>query len=95
MTEGSGRCAAVSVVLDEETRGALQWIASSAKAQVRQVLRAQIVLAAAGGAGNAAIARRLAVCVNTVRKWRERFAERGLEGLSLRHLRTCSSDGVA
>ncbi|MEH0578585.1 hypothetical protein QBA54_29860 [Streptomyces sp. B21-108] len=40
MTEGSGRCAAVPVVLDEETRGALQRIASSAKAQVRQVLRA-------------------------------------------------------
>ncbi len=62
-------------MLDEETRGALQRIASSVKAQVRQVLRAQIVLAAAGGAGNAAIARRLAVGVNTVRKWRGRFAK--------------------
>ncbi|MEV5878106.1 helix-turn-helix domain-containing protein [Streptomyces sp. NPDC052101] len=81
MTEGSGRCAAIPVVLDEDTRGALQRIASSAKAQVRQVLRAQIVLAAADGAGNAAIARRLAVGVNTVRKWRGRFAEHGLEGL--------------
>lgn len=81
MAEGSGRYAAVPVMLDEETRGALQRIASSAKAQVRQALRAQIVLAAAGGAGNAAIARRLAVSVNTVRKWRGRFAERGLEGL--------------
>jgi transposase len=48
---------------------------------VRQALRARIVLAAADGAGNAAIARGLAVCVNTVRKWRGRFAERGLEGL--------------
>jgi transposase len=81
MTEGSGRCAAVPVVLDEETRGALQRIASSAKARMRQVLRAKIVPAAAGGAGNAAIARRPAVCVNTIRKWRGRFAERGLEGL--------------
>src|SRR5688572_19441335 len=81
MTEGSGRCAAVPVVLDEETCGALRRTASSRKAQVRQVLRAKIVLAAASGADNAAIARRLAVGVNTVRKWRGRFAERGLEGL--------------
>ncbi len=69
------------VALDEETRGVLQRIASSAKAQVRQVLRARIVLVAADGAGNAAIARHLAVSVNTVRKWRGRFAERGLDGL--------------
>ncbi|MFD7533536.1 IS630 family transposase [Streptomyces sp. NPDC059849] len=67
--------------LDDETRDLLQRVASSAKAQVRQVLRARIVLAAADGAGNAAIARQLAVCVNTVRKWRGRFAERGPEGL--------------
>jgi hypothetical protein len=40
------------------------------------------VLAAADGAVNAAIARQqLAVCLNTVRKWRGRFAQRGLEGL--------------
>jgi transposase len=81
MAEGSGWDAAAAVAVDEETRGVLQRIASSAKAQVRQVLRARIVLAAADGAGNAAIARRLAVSVNTVRKWRGRFAERGLEGL--------------
>jgi transposase len=79
MTEGSGRRTAVPVVMDEETRGALQRTASSAKAQVRQVLWARIVLAAAGGADNAAIARRLAVGVNTVRKWRGRFAS-GADG---------------
>lgn len=76
-----GRDAAVPVELDEETREMLQRVVCSAKAQVRQVLRARIVLAAADGVGNAAIARRLAVCVNTVRKWRGRFAERGSDGL--------------
>ncbi|MGI5254187.1 IS630 family transposase [Actinacidiphila glaucinigra] len=81
MTEGSRRCAAVAVVVDEVTRGVLVRIASSAKAQVRQVLRARIVLAAADGVGNAAIARRLGVNVHTVRKWRGRFAMLGLEGL--------------
>lgn len=33
------------------------------------------------GRGNGAIARRLSVSVNTVRKWRGRFARLGLEGL--------------
>ncbi|MEV7236763.1 IS630 family transposase [Streptomyces sp. NPDC051020] len=71
----------MSVTVDEVTRGALERMASSAKGQVRQVLRAKIVLAAATGVGNAAIARRLAVNVNTVRKWRGRFAALGLDGL--------------
>ncbi|WP_409470353.1 IS630 family transposase [Streptomyces sp. HC307] len=81
MAEGSGRCAAAAVVVDEEVRGVLERIVSSTKAQVRQVLRARIVLAAADGVGNAAIARRLAVSVHTVRKWRGRFAGLGLAGL--------------
>ncbi|WP_374200213.1 helix-turn-helix domain-containing protein [Streptomyces sp. AC555_RSS877] len=46
-------------------------------AQVRQVLRAKIVLAAADGLANAAIARELKVSINTVRKWRGRFAAGG------------------
>ena len=39
----------------------------------RDVLRARIVLAAADGEPNAAIARRLGICCDTVRKWRARF----------------------
>lgn len=72
---------AVVVVVDEVTRGMLERITSSQKAQVRQALRATIVLAAADGVGNAAIARQLMVSVHTVRKWRGRFVELGLEGL--------------
>jgi transposase len=81
MAEDAGRCAAVAVVIDEHTRGVLQRTVSSPKSQVRQVLRARIVLAASDGTGNAMIARRLTASVNTVRKWRGRFAERGLDGL--------------
>jgi transposase len=54
---------------------------ASAKLQVRAVLRARIVLAAANGLANGAMARELAVSVNTVRKWRGRFAAQGLDGL--------------
>ena len=50
-------------------------------APVRDVLRAQIVLLAADGMTNAEIAWTLGVCVDTARKWRRRFTERGLTGL--------------
>ena len=47
----------------------------------RDWLRAQIVLAAARGRASARIAADLHVSVDTVRKWRGRFAARGLDGL--------------
>ncbi|MFI9047021.1 helix-turn-helix domain-containing protein [Streptomyces sp. NPDC053427] len=72
---------AVAVELDERARQRLVRTVASARAQVRQVLRARIVLAAADGEANGAIARGLGVSVNTVRKWRGRFATTGLEGL--------------
>ena len=50
-------------------------------AQQREVVRARIVLAAADGQQNIQIAGRLGVAVNTVSKWRKRFAEEGLSGL--------------
>lgn len=49
-------------------------LARAHKAPARLVLRARIVLAAAAGAATAAIARELHVTVDTVRKWRARFA---------------------
>ncbi|HMK99767.1 MAG TPA: IS630 family transposase [Acidimicrobiales bacterium] len=45
-------------------------------------MRARIVLAAADGAQNVDIARRVGVCVDVVSKWRKRFAQEGLEGLA-------------
>ncbi|SEF03321.1 Transposase [Streptomyces sp. 3213] len=72
---------AVVVELDEAVRERLIGVTVSAKAQVREVLRARIVLAAAEGLGNGAIAGESAVTVNTVRKWRGRFALQGPDGL--------------
>jgi transposase len=68
------------IVLSEDERVALVAL-TRPSAQARQVLRARIVLAAADGCGNAGIARDLAVCQDTVRKWRSRFALRRLPGL--------------
>ena len=53
-----------------------------AKTPCRDRLRAQIVLAAARGRGNARIARDLGISQDTARKWRGRFAVRGLDGLA-------------
>ena len=69
------------MVLEREVRERLARTVCSPKAQVRAVLRARIVLAAADGRANGAIARELKVSVNTVRKWRGRFATGGLDGL--------------
>ncbi len=55
--------------------------ASSARAEHRQVVRARILLAAAQGQANAVIAVDLGLHVDTVRKWRRRYAAHGLAGL--------------
>lgn len=70
------------VILGEADRQALQALAGRGSAEHRQVLRARIVLAAAGGDSNAVIARRLAITEDTVRKWRKRFCHDGLPGLA-------------
>nr|QIY76728.1 IS630 family transposase [Streptomyces sp. RLB1-33] len=70
------------VDLAEPVRARLRRLTASVTAQVRQVLRAKIVLAAADGLPNTAIARKLKVSVNTVRKWRGRFAAGGLAALT-------------
>jgi transposase len=72
---------AVLVVLSAGERTALKKRARGAKIAHRDWLRAQIVLAAAGGRASARIAADLGVSVDTVRKWRGRFAARGLDGL--------------
>ena len=45
-------------------------------------MRAQIVLHAARGRSNACIARQTGLHLDTVRKWRGRFAEDGMHGLA-------------
>lgn len=70
------------IVLSDEVRRRLEELVRRRTAEQRMVLRARIVLAAAGGEENASIASRLGVALNTVIKWRKRFYEEGLEGLS-------------
>jgi transposase len=48
------------------------------------VLRARIVLAAAQGSSNVQMARMMAISVDTVRLWRDRWA--GLQGIDLETL---------
>ena len=73
---------AVPVALTAGERKTLKKRTRGAKTPYRDRLRAQIVLAAARGRDNARIARDLRVSVDTARKWRGRFAARGLEGLT-------------
>ncbi|MFF0630846.1 helix-turn-helix domain-containing protein [Streptomyces sp. NPDC004296] len=55
------------------------------KAEYRLRLRAQVVLHAARGRSNARIARETGLHLDTVRRWRGRFAEQGLAGLTDRN----------
>ena len=73
---------AVPVVLSAGERTTLTKRVQGAKTAYRDRLRAQIVLAAARRDPNALIAAGLGISVDTVRKWRGRFAARGLDGLA-------------
>jgi transposase len=73
---------AVPVVLSAGERTTLNKRVRGTKTAYRDRLRAQIVLAAARGRDNARIARDLGISQDTVRKWRGRFAGRGLAGLT-------------
>ena len=54
----------------------------ASSSEVRMVERARIVLAAGEGLSTAQIAARVGRSERTVKKWRPRYARRGLEGLS-------------
>ena len=66
----SGRARAVPVRLTTKRRRKLEQIVAAATSPQRRVLRARIVLRAAAGAANAAIARDLGCSVATARTWR-------------------------
>jgi transposase len=69
------------IVLSDKEQAVLMARARSVRGAFRDRLRARIVLAAAAGTANAAIAADLSVCADTVRKWRRRFAAGRLAGL--------------
>jgi transposase len=75
-------CSPYRVVLTEADRVALTALARRPSAAYRLVQRARIVLAAANGAANTAIAAEVGVHIDTARKWRRRFLQRGMAGLS-------------
>jgi len=73
--------AVAPLALSDEDRAGLGRLLVSGSS--RQEERARIVLACADSdAGNSGVAADLGLSVETVRKWRSRFAESGLEGLA-------------
>ncbi len=75
------RPSACPIVLSASTRHRLKRLTRTGTAQHREVVRAMIVLLAAGGMPNSVIAERVGVCVDTARTWRNRFAAFGEPGL--------------
>src|SRR5213593_3060875 len=74
---GMGKACQLSEV---ERQKIQQWTAAHGTPQ-QVALRCRIVLAAAAGESDVAIAKRLAVNQNTVILWRKRFGDQGLDGL--------------
>jgi transposase len=68
-------------VSEEQMRMLQAWVAARNTPQ-KMVLRSRIVLLAHEGVANRVIARRLHTSRPTVIRWRERFAQGGLEGLT-------------
>jgi transposase len=71
-----------AVCLEDADRAELESVTRRGTAPWRLALRARIVLLAAGGLANCAIAARLGICEDTARKWRRRYCESGMGGLA-------------
>jgi putative transposase len=72
---------ATAIVLSEKEQEGLTQMTKRHRSEQQVVLRARIVLAAAQGHTNVRIARDLAINVDTVPLWRDRWA--GLQGIEL------------
>src|SRR4051812_22308922 len=68
--------------VSESDRRALHAIVRASTSEQRWVMRARIVLRSAEGGSIAGIAAELGVAIMTVKLWRRRYAEAGLDGLS-------------
>ena len=77
---GAGRPKQPLVLKDEDRETLERWVRRRTTAQAL-ALRARIVLAAADGATNVAVAEQVGVTKQTVGKWRARFIESGVQGL--------------
>lgn len=76
-----GRCSPFVIVLNAADRAVLEARVRCYTSSFAEVTRARIVLLAAGGMSNVAIAAKLDVCVDSVSRWRKRFCSEGLDGL--------------
>lgn len=72
------------IILSAEERTKLEALSRRYTAPYRDVVRAKIVLLAAEGWENKAIAARLDTPRQIVRKWRQRYLEEGVAGLEER-----------
>jgi transposase len=70
-----------AIELSDEERAQLEGWARRRTSAQSLALRSRIVLLAGEGLNNTEIAARLGVAVSSARKWRNRFAERRLDGL--------------
>ncbi|WP_442814168.1 helix-turn-helix domain-containing protein [Streptomyces sp. NBC_00151] len=71
-----------TVVWDKNQRATLKQLAHSRTASLQRIQRAEVALAAADGASNAAIARSHRLHIATVRRWRKRFHYEGMAALN-------------
>ena len=82
MMARAGARSPFAVTLTASQRRFLKALVRRPTAQQRQVTRARIVLLAAAGWANQAIARKLGIAPNTAGKWRKRFFKEGFDGLA-------------
>jgi transposase len=78
---GGGGRSPFQITLRASQRRWLKALQRRGTAEHRQVTRARIVLLAAAGWTNRAIARKLGLAPNTAGKWRQRFYQQGVDGL--------------
>jgi transposase-like protein len=71
-----------AICLDDAGRAELESVWRRTSVPFRLVRGARIVLLAAGDLASSVIAAWLGICEDTVRKWRRRYCEQGLDGLA-------------
>lgn len=74
---------AVPLSVSDAQRAGLARMVASTRLPHRQVVQARALLWAADGVTNEEIARRSGVDSDTVRRWRKRFAETGVDGVGV------------
>jgi hypothetical protein len=80
--EAKPKRAPLKVVLEREQRLVLEDIARAMVLPYRDVIRARAILMLADGVSQAEASRRVGLRRRIVRKWAERFVDRGLRGLA-------------